>query len=709
MTSFLRCSTLLAGLGVAGGAAAQDTAADWRSGYTLYGDTGLIEMPSADLPSEGEIAVTLGGFSGQQRFAFTFQITERLSGTFRYARIDEFEGPGTDSTFDRSFDLSYRLLDEGRYAPAVTVGLRDFLGTGLYTSEYIVATKGFGPRLRATAGLGFGRLGSEGGFANPFGLDDRPENEFLDDDPDNDEGGNINGDVFFRGDAALFGGVEYRLTDAFTVLAEYSSDAYEYETGKGVFEHESPFNFGVEYNPRGDYALTLAWLHGSEIALGASFMLNPADRPSVGGAEPAPIPVAARPDSARAAATWDRAALPEAALRDVLRQTLAAEGIRLVSVELGDRSARLRYVNDRYRAEAQAMGRIVRILTQVLPPSIETFTLEPVREGIPVASVSFSRADIEELESTAGAAEEIYRRAVFADASAGGTLVAVADPRPPFRWGIRPYFGATVFDSDQPIAVELGLEFSAEYRIQPGLFLTGVARTRLVGNREEADSISPTGLPQVRTLSPRYFEEGENSIERLTLTQYARPGRDLYSRVTVGYLERMYGGLSTELLWKPVQSRLAFGAELNYARQRDFDLGFGFRDYDVVTGHASAYYDFGNGFHTQLDVGRYLAGDWGATVSVDRQFENGWSVGAYVTRTDAAFEDFGEGSFDKGVSFTVPVDWLLGQPTRRSFTQTLTSLNRDGGARLRVGGRLYDVVRDAQGPDLEASWGRFWR
>jgi hypothetical protein len=111
----------------------------------------------------------------------------------------------------------------------------------------------------------------------------------------------------------------------------------------------------------------------------------------------------------------------------------------------------------------------------------------------------------------------------------------------------------------------------------------------------------------------------------------------------------MYGGVSGEVLWKKSASRLALGAEVNYALKRDFDDLFGFGDYDIVTGHVSGYYDMGNGFHGQVDVGRYLAGDWGATFSVDREFNNGWRVGAYATLTDVPFDEFGEGSFDKGI------------------------------------------------------------
>jgi hypothetical protein len=108
-------------------------------------------------------------------------------------------------------------------------------------------------------------------------------------------------------------------------------------------------------------------------------------------------------------------------------------------------------------------------------------------------------------------------------------------------------------------------------------------------------------------------------------------------------------------------------------------------------------------------MGRYLAGDWGATFTLDREFANGWRVGAYATFTNVSFEDFGEGSFDKGIRFTVPIDFVIGQPTRRELSNTLRSLNRDGGARLEVEGRLYETVRGGHLADLSDQWGRFWR
>jgi len=235
--------------------------------------------------------------------------------------------------------------------------------------------------------------------------------------------------------------------------------------------------------------------------------------------------------------------------------------------------------------------------------------------------------------------------------------------------------------------------------------VTGVQTCALPFSDREDES----SLPRVRTDYAEYSKEGDPAIEHLTLAAYGRPGKDFYSRVTVGYLEQMYAGISGELLWKPVDSRLALGIEANYVQQREFDQLFGLRDYDVFTGHASAYYAFGNGFHGQLDVGRYLAGDYGATLSVDREFANVWRVGAYAPVTDVTSEDFGEGSFGKGIRVSIPLDWALGTPSRRKNNVTIQSLTRDGGARLNVNGRLYGQVRDYHQPQMAKTWGKFWR
>jgi len=294
---------------------------------------------------------------------------------------------------------------------------------------------------------------------------------------------------------------------------------------------------------------------------------------------------------------------------------------------------------------------------------------------------------------------------------------------PRFTWALAPYLETSLFDPVDPFRADAKLALSMQYEFAPGLVVSGTMRQKIIGNLSTGDRLSDSDIwtapgctelapPQcthVRSDVQEYLKNSDLTLNELTFAWYARPAENLYSRLTFGYLESMYGGVSGELLWKPVESRLALGLELNYLRQRSFEQRLEFFDYEVMTGHASAYYDMGNGFIGQLDVGRYLAQDWGATLAVDRVFGNGWRVGAYATITDLSAEEYGEGAFDKGIRISIPMAWATGQPTNNTITTTIRSLTRDGGARVDVSGRLYETVRPTHAAALETGWGRFWR
>lgn len=84
-------------------------------------------------------------------------------------------------------------------------------------------------------------------------------------------------------------------------------------------------------------------------------------------------------------------------------------------------------------------------------------------------------------------------------------------------------------------------------------------------------------------------------------------------------------------------------------------------------------------------------------------------MGAFFTLTTVSFDDFGEGSFDKGIRLEIPVSWLTGRPSRDRLAQVIRPVLRDGGARLNVRNRLYGVTREARAQQLVRGWGRFLR
>jgi membrane-associated phospholipid phosphatase len=167
-----------------------------------------------------------------------------------------------------------------------------------------------------------------------------------------------------------------------------------------------------------------------------------------------------------------------------------------------------------------------------------------------------------------------------------------------------------------------------------------------------------------------------------------------YASAYGGMLEPMYGGVGGEWLYRPWQSRFALGVDVNHVQQRDFKQNLGFRDYAVNTGHATLYWDTGwNDLQVNLSAGQYLAGDAGATLDVKRVFSNGVALGAWATKTNVSAEQFGEGSFDKGIYVRIPFDVLSPRSSAGSGTIVWNPLTRDGGARLGRSFALYDLTQ----------------
>ncbi len=677
-----------------------------RPSLNFFGNSGLIDMPSAESQPDGEIGVTVSYFGGITRNTLTFQITPRLSGSFRYAATQDWNSGGFATYYDRSFDLRYQLLREGRYWPAVTIGLQDFVGTGIYAGEYIVATRNFGDHLTVTAGIGWGRLGSYNSFGTPF-AGDRPAF-----DPATNFGGEFSVDQWFRGPAAFFGGVEWRPNERLGFKIEYSSDAFQPETSRGVFTRESPWNFGVEYQVNDSLRLGAYYLYGSEFGLNAQIAFSPRRSPASGIRQEGPLPITPRPAREENpdawAETWVTIPNADAAFGERIRELLAAEGQTLIAYDLQADEIEVRIENDRYLSSAQAIGRTARVLAASLLPSVETFRIVLVDGGLALSTAVIRRSDLEALETEPNAAEALRTVTGFTAAGPTDATEVVPDLYPRFEWSLAPYTRTSFFDPRNPILIDLGLRARASYEFRPGWVLEGSVAQRIVGTLDRARQTS-SNLPPVRTNFALYEQTETPFIETLTFSVAQSLGGDYFGRFTIGYLERMFAGVSAELLWSPVGSRLALGAEINYAIQRDFDMRFGLQDYDVVTGHVSAYYDFDNGFLARVDVGRYLAGDIGATLHVEREFENGWRVGAFATLTDVSSEDFGEGSFDKGITLSIPVSWFTGQPTQQRVGTTIRPITRDGGARLSVPGRLYDRVREGQIQRIDDQWARVWR
>ena len=140
--------------------------------FSNYGGLGLIQMPNARFLEEGSIGISWSDIEPYQRGSIVAYPFDWLEASYQYTDINNalysnvpaFSG---DQTYkDKGFDIKLLLFKERRYSPAIAVGLRDFAGTGIFASEYIVASKKI-KNIDLSAGIGFGTLSSNG-FNNPF-------------------------------------------------------------------------------------------------------------------------------------------------------------------------------------------------------------------------------------------------------------------------------------------------------------------------------------------------------------------------------------------------------------------------------------------------------------------------------------------------------------------------------------------------------------
>ncbi len=678
------------------------TVAAERPDLNTYGMPGVVELPSATHFKDGELSYSSAIALSNSRNTVAFQLFPNVTGAFRYSILRDYtsrDNPNDSlfkgQVFDRSFDVQFALADEERLGVDLAVGLRDFLGTGIYSSEYVVATRSVGDALSLSFGIGWGRLAGRNSFDNPLGVlsdsfKERGGKEFS-------EGGGVETTRWFRGDASLFAGVDWQISDNASLQLEYSPDLYERDLVNSEIDNVTPLNVAVQYRFDNDATLRGYVVGGEDLGVQFSFFVDPSQRLTSRGLEPSPPPVVT--GNAAAAASWADPAGTKATLEERLEQ----EGLQLDTLSIDGARATLYVENQRWDVEAQAAGRAARAMAQTLPPSVQTFTVVFQSAGLPLSSITTQRADLETFQNDYDGAWRTLARSQID--GAGGVGAAPAR----LEYSVTPYVAPSLFDPQAPIRADIGPQADISFHAAPGLTFAGRFRYPIAGNLGDSIRESDSVLPRVRSEAFLYARESDLEINRLTAEYLWRPSDESFARVSAGYLENMFGGVSAEVLFRPVDSRFAWGVEVNYARQRDFDMLFGFQDYDIVTGHASAYMDVGNSYHARIDAGRYLAGDWGATVALDRAFNNGVRVGGYFTLTDVPFDEFGEGSFDKGIEIEFPLSYFTGKPSRLSVNQTIQPVLRDGGARLNVDNRLYNLTRDYSGPELSDGWGRYLR
>ncbi len=660
-----------------------------------FGVGGILDIPSARMLEEGTLTTTYSRKDVVDIYSIGYQVLPRVEASFRYSIFDPRQKVPVYQRNDRSFELKVRLLDESRYLPQVSVGARDLLGTGLWSSEYVVASKAIGA-FDVTAGLGWGRLAERDIARNPLiALSDA----FGSRSGSSSLGGQFNTGSWFRGPrVGVFGGVRYRMPGTrVELLAAYNSDSYQAERNLGIIRGADPVSVGIEWEAKPGIRLGASWQQGNQLALKFSASLDtrqPSPRKAANGFGADRVPLARPADLERGVEWWPRL------LNDVEASGLLVREVK----QTPEGELQVRYANGTYQVEADAVRRLLTLTELYVPTGVGSVSLTGESLGMPTHTVKYRRPGRESssLLQQPGRLELLPPQAIEAP-----------DHQRDFHY---PNFGLDLgldlrtylFDPDFPFLYQLSASIRGNVNFGNGLTLSGRWKQNIKSQFDRIERGSTSALPPVRTDQKEYLQQGKSGIDNLALVKRGKLRDDVYYQAYGGILEEMYSGVGGEVLWRPFDKPYAIGVNVNAVQQREFDKMFGLRDYRTVTGHVSLYWatpwhDFDVAVHT----GRYLAKDFGSTLEIQKRFANGWSVGAFATLTDVPFEVFGEGSFDKGLIFRIPFDLYSTRNTRGAYRTIIRPINRDGGRMLdNWPGSLWENMRDTMADRLRRNQAR---
>lgn len=693
-----------------------------------WGGAGLLQTPTARMADDGEFSFVASHTSPYSRYNFSLQPFPWLEGSFRYVNVAGAPyGPewlsGDQNYKDKSIDFKLRLWEESRWLPQVAFGMRDLGGTGFFSSEYVVANKRLGA-FDGSIGLATGYLGSNGDFENPLRwIDDRFSYR-----PPIRGAGKFQTNAMFRGPVGIFGGVAWQTPwESLLVKVEYDGHDYSAERRIGSLPQDSRFNFGLHYSASPGVKLSLGWQRGNELAAALTlrgnlaqaqsqtrwmdppkvplYADNKALNPEATGAAAGTLPAgsettAATVTPAGSVAETCTVLRPGRSWEEVARWLYVNAGIAVQDISISGSELVVRGAQRRYFYPAEGLGRAARVLDNSVGPEIEWFTLEHTRHGLPLAQSSISRQALIDFARRDIDLATLARHVELnpPGSSREGTKVYEA-PLNRDNWSIAPGYSQIMGGPDAFLLYQVAINADAGWRLTRHTWLSGTVSVNVLDNYDQFKYDAPSNLPRVRTDMRQYVTTSTVTMPNLQLTTARALSRDLYGMAYAGMLESMFGGVGGELLYRPFGERWAIGMDANWVQQRDYDQHLGFRDYRVATGHGTLYYSFGHQQRvvSSLAAGRYLAGDWGATLNVARSFRNGVLMGAWATKTDVSSADFGEGSFDKGIYVSVPMDFLLPRSTRGRANLVWNPLLRDGGARLIRRFGLYTLTDERDG------------
>lgn len=655
--------------------------------YNLQG--GYFTMPSARTYEAGVLGFGFAYVPPYRIWSLGFQFFDHVETTGNYwifqGLMDtSFGHLGFGEEAERAANLKVILLrkeDGFPFIPDIAMGLNDFLGTCRFRSFYVVATQEFLKfNLEASLGWGTGRIhGFYGGLAwTPW----HRSSHFL---------------------------------KGLSLLAEYDANDYknhpsEHPEGRAV---KSRVNVGAQLDLWELVRLSASTIRGEDWAASLAFRYNLGSSKGLFPKLYDPTPYAAPVDTEPLGPLRSGQELAQELAYAFQEQGFDLYNLSLVPEKGGKDSLWMELVNVRYREEQEVRHRVESVLSALSPSNLETVTVVIEAEGVPVHEYRYRIQDLKRCRQDQIGEQEFriiapLREATSAPSKYEATLLYKRN-KPIWLITFRPWLRTFLGSSRGKFKYEVGLGLGPEgylfNQIYYYAWMTYTAKSSAQEMKAQ-DIINPSHLINVRTDSILYNQTSSLHLEQAFVQKSWNLGQGWFSRLGLGYFETAYGGTCGELLYYPVHSNWAVGAEMSALfKRRYYGIGFTTKirklsDDGYIHVPYIGWQYFLNFYYQyrplsldfKINLGQFLAYDKGIRVEGGRTFSSGLRVGLWYTMTNAGDVVNQSRYYDKGFSITLPLDIFLNKSSRTRIGTSMSAWLRDCGAVGSTGKQLYPTI-----------------
>jgi hypothetical protein len=676
------------------------------STLNIFGESGIIVLPSAKIKPSGSLNFSFSRGDFYKYGSLTISPFDWIEANYFYYRPDDLywgivKGAALDKGFSVKFSKNINRL-------SLAIGLSDFAGTGYFTREYFVGSYDFNG-FRLTGGLGFGKFAFRDGFKNPFSF---LAEEFK---TRNSEtygfGGKPSYDQWFRGNAAFIGGAEFFLWgplkntafkveyDPFDYFKDFSvkgSNGQELDLRK----RESNINFGFTHSFTNNISLGLYLIKGNTLNFTFTFGGNFSKS------------FFAKKKFDNEIYKTQKGATPEQNFYENLILNTNKKQIFLQSAEIENKNLKVAVSSSKFRDPIyihKKIGKIAFDLKEEMAIDLTHVTTIPVNVGFELSRITTPAHQFN--DSKQYTLENVINDSVLSPGEINNFKQLSFRPTvkyPAIFSGFAPSIVNHIGDPRRFYFGGITLRMDNEIQLSRSLMIKTEIHQNIANNFDEKENNPDSKLPHVRTDIVSYLQESDTYITRMQGDYFFSPRKEIFAKVSMGLLEDMYAGYGAEFLYKPFESNFSLSLDLYKVKKRDFERKFELLKYRAKTGHISFNYHIPNlDILGTLSFGKYLAGDEGYTFDISRRLDSGFRAGIFFTRTNVSVDLFGEGSFDKGFYFQIPIDLFLNDYRGGYINFKLRPLTRDGGQKLQAGNDLIGIMHSTSRAEIERYWGAF--